>query len=69
MGPYSYSARRFRVSSTGSPSRQPPAAATMGVEPTEDQIEQVIEFANLDPQNDRGLAIQALKVCGHLEEP
>jgi hypothetical protein len=34
----------------------------MAIDPAADQIDQVIEFAGLDPQNDRGLAIQALKV-------
>lgn len=32
------------------------------VEPSEEQIAQVIEFAGLDPLNDRDVVIQALKV-------
>jgi hypothetical protein len=32
------------------------------VEPSDDQISQVIEFAGLHPQNDRDLIRQALKV-------
>lgn len=34
--------------------------ATM--DPTDDEISQVIDFANLDPHQDRTLVIQALKV-------
>ncbi len=35
--------------------------ATM--EPTEDEISQVIDFAGLDRMDDRGMVIQALKVA------